>query len=55
MQFPVTSPTPQQATSATQEPSAGGDISNPSMTTETAADSFTETVLDLLVGVLVLV
>lgn len=51
MQFPVASPTPQQATSALQEPGVSGDISNPSATDETAADSFTETVLDLLAGV----
>lgn len=51
MQCPVTSPTPAQA-SAVQEPSASGDISNPSTTDETAADSLAETVLDLLAGVL---
>lgn len=55
MPCPVNSPTPQQTTSATQEPSAEVDISNSSTTNETAADSLAETVLNLLVGVFTLV
>lgn len=52
MQCPVNSPTPQQSTSAVQEPSASGDIST---TDETATDSLTATVLNLLVGAFTLV
>jgi hypothetical protein len=55
MQCPVAGPTPPPPAGAVQETSAGGDINKPPATDETAADSLTETVLDLLAGVLALV
>jgi hypothetical protein len=53
MQCPVASPTPEPMASVVQQPS--GEVVNPSTNDETAADSLTDTFLDLLAVVLALV